>query len=74
MPQIKSRLSPAQRQPLINFFMDNLDVFAWSASDLVGINLEVITYHLADKLTYPLVRKKRRSFAPEHTQVINEEV
>ena len=56
MLQIGSRLSLAQRQSLIDFFTDNLDVFVWSTSDLVGISPGIMTHRLAVKPTYPLVR------------------
>ena len=75
MLQIGFRLSLSQHQPFIDFLMDKLDVFAWSASDLVNISPRIMTHHLAVKPTYPPpMRQKRKSFVLECNQVINKEV
>lgn len=44
--QIGARLHADLRARLVAFLKDNLDVFAWSHVDMVGINLEVMCHHL----------------------------
>ena len=46
MVQIGSQLSDLERQQLINLLRANIDIFAWSATDMPGIPLEVITHWL----------------------------
>ncbi|XP_059670818.1 uncharacterized protein LOC132316343 [Cornus florida] len=61
--KVGSRLSDEKKCQLIDFLSQNADVFAWSHSDMPGINPSV-----------SLVRQKQRRFAPERNQIIAEEV
>ncbi|XP_074298696.1 uncharacterized protein LOC141629620 [Silene latifolia] len=51
-----------------------MDCFAWSHSDMIGIDPGVITHKLSVDPSYKLVQQKRRKFASERDQVINQEV
>ena len=42
MTKIGMTLSPKMRTRLIRFLKENLDVFAWSHEDMLGISPEVI--------------------------------
>ena len=39
-------LSPEIRTRLVQFLKENLDVFAWSLNDMLGISLKVIQHKL----------------------------
>ena len=40
--QIGTNLSPKMKEGIINFLKDNLDVFAWSHEDMLGISASLI--------------------------------
>ena len=44
--RIRTTLSPEMRTRLVQFLKKNLDVFAWSHEDMLGICLKVIQYRL----------------------------
>ena len=44
--QIDVNLKPSLREKLIKFLWANADVFAWSASDMPGIPIDVIIHKL----------------------------
>ena len=48
---------------LLEFLKENEDVFAWTASNMPGIDPRVISDHLNVDPTYKLVRQKKRLFA-----------
>ena len=72
--QIGALLRPNMRQSLIDFLKLNHDCFAWSHTDMTGIDPEVMVHRLQVDLEHPSFRKKRRKFAPEHNHIINEEI
>ena len=44
--RIRTTFSPEMRTRLVQFLKENLDVFAWSHEDMLGICLKVIQYRL----------------------------
>ena len=46
MLQIGSQLELELREKMIKFLKVNLDVFAWSHDDMVGIDPEIMCHHL----------------------------
>ena len=44
--RIGTTLSPEMRSMLVQFLKENLDVFAWSHEDMLGISLKVIKHKL----------------------------
>jgi hypothetical protein len=71
---IGSRLSKETREQLIDFLRERQGSFAWSHSDMVGIDPEVIVHQLQVDPDHQPVKQKRRKFAPERNKVINEEI
>ena len=67
-------LSPRLRTRLIQFFKENLDVFAWSHEDMPGISTEVIQHKLNVNPQKKLMQQRRRAFAPKRDQAVREEV
>jgi hypothetical protein len=43
---IRAEISPQEQVELLQFLDKNSDVFAWSTSDLIGVNREVIEHKL----------------------------
>ncbi|XP_074301010.1 uncharacterized protein LOC141632357 [Silene latifolia] len=62
------------RQKLLEFLRTNMDCFAWSHDDMVGIYPSVITHRLNVNANYQPVQHKRRKFSPERNEVINQEI
>ncbi|CAL9007763.1 unnamed protein product [Prunus brigantina] len=62
--RIGSRLSPDEKMELTIFLQNNKDMFAWSPSDMPGIDPNIICHRLhVNPASKPVVRK-RRNFAP----------
>ena len=59
---ISSLLSNEEREQLRLVLLNNIDVFAWSHSDMVGINPTVASHKLNIIPTVKLVRHKVRRF------------
>ncbi|XP_074277842.1 uncharacterized protein LOC141601454 [Silene latifolia] len=62
------------REELVRLLRTNIDCFAWSHDDMIGIDPSVITHKLSVDPSYKPVQQKRRKFASERNQVINQEV
>jgi hypothetical protein len=56
---LRSQLSEEQEKTLIRFLFNNKDVFAWSANDLCGVNMDVIEHSLN---VDPSFRARKRGF------------
>ena len=72
--QIGALLRPDMRQSLIDFLKLNHDCFAWSHTDMAGIDPEVMVHRLQVDPEHPPVRQKHRKFAPQRNRIINEEI
>ena len=44
--QVGAQLPPHEKQALIEFLRDNVNVFAWVACEAPGIDLDFICHHL----------------------------
>lgn len=49
---------------MIECLRENLDIFAWSAVGMPGVDPQVIVYRLNVPLKVKTVKQKRRKFAP----------
>ena len=74
MPKIGMTLSPKMKTQLVQFLKENLDVFAWTHKDMLGISPKVIQYKLNVDPERKPVQQRRRVFAPERNQAITDEV
>ena len=74
MTRIGTTLCPEMRTRLIQFLIENLDVFAWSHEDMPGIFPEVIQHKLYVDRERKLVQQRRRVFAPERDQAVTDKV
>ena len=62
---IETEITNELRYVLVEFLKKNVDVFAWSHGDISGIDPQVTMHKLFTNPEHPLVRQKRRKFAPE---------
>ena len=44
--QIGSQLPQQEKEELVEFLKQNIDVFAWNAYEALGVDLEFICHHL----------------------------
>ena len=72
--RIRVDLERKIKKDRICFLRENIDVFAWSHEDILGIDPSVITHRLNVYPSSKPVRQKKRVFAPERDNAIKEEV
>ena len=72
--RIGTSMEEKTKQDLVQFLRENIDAFAWSHEDMLGIDPSVITYRLNVYPSSKPVRQKKRVFAPERDNAIKEEV
>ncbi|CAL8993981.1 unnamed protein product [Prunus brigantina] len=72
--RIGSRLSQEEKAKLAAFLQNNKDVFAWSSSDMPGIDPQIICRRLHVNPAIKPVAQKRRNFAPEWVAIIEAEI
>jgi len=59
---------------LVAFLWSNIDVFAWSHEDMLGIHPSIMVHKLNVDLDYRPVKQKRRSYALARNKAASEEV
>ena len=72
--KIGTSLSPEVRKAIIACLRRNRDVFAWSHSDMKGIDPDVMCHRLNIDPRIPARRQKRRPLNPERAQALKDEV
>nr|XP_009387907.1 PREDICTED: uncharacterized protein LOC103974748 [Musa acuminata subsp. malaccensis] len=72
--KVGSELLEHERARLINLLQENVDVFAWSPTDMAGVDLEVSQHHLCISPDARPVKQRPRRLAPERQQVVRGEV
>ena len=72
--QIGCQLPQQEREELVEFLKQNIDVFAWNAYEAPGVDPEFICYHL--NVNPSVVPKKQPPWCPskEHAETVREEV
>nr|GEW76157.1 reverse transcriptase domain-containing protein [Tanacetum cinerariifolium] len=68
------RLSAKGRTELCSLLEENLDIFAWQPSDMMGVPRSVAKHRLNIREGYPPVRQKKRGQAPKRARAIQVEV
>ena len=72
--QIESQLPKQEREELIEFLKQNIDVFAWNTCEAPGVDPEFICHHLnVNPLVAPKKQPPRRP-SKEHAEAVREEV
>ena len=68
--QIGSQLPQQEREELIEFLKQNIDVFAWNTYEALGVDLEFICHHLnINPLIAPKKQPPRRP-SKEHVEAV----
>ena len=67
-------LSEEMQRAMIDFLKQNASTFAWSTSDMRGINPAITSHDLNVDPTIKHVRQKSRKLGPEQSKAVNEEV
>ncbi|KAK2996573.1 hypothetical protein RJ639_025584 [Escallonia herrerae] len=71
--RIGSNLKEDTKLQLVNLLRTYANVFAWTAADMPGIDPKVITHRLNVDPSKKPVEQKKRTFAPERQEKIEEE-
>ena len=66
-------LSQEEQEAVAEVISRHLDAFAWSASDMPGIDPDFLCHHLSMDATVHPVRQRRRKFNEERQLVVREE-
>ena len=72
--QVRSQLPQQEREDLIGFLKQNIDVFTWNTYEAPGVDPEFICHHLN---VNPLVTPKKQlpcRPSKEHSEAVREEV
>ena len=68
--QIESQLPQQEREELIEFLKQNIDVFAWNTYEASGVDPEFICHHLnVNQLVAPKKQLPRRPFK-DHAETV----
>ena len=68
--QVGSQLPQQEREELLEFLKQNIDVFAWNTYEAPGVDLEFICHHLnVNSLVTPKKQLLRRP-SKEHAEAI----
>jgi hypothetical protein len=62
------------KKELLTFIRNNVHTFAWSTSDMTGIDIQVTSHELNLDPTMKPIRQKRRKLSSDRAQAVNDEV
>ena len=72
--QVGAQLSTLEKQALIEFLQDNIDIFAWDACEAPGVDPDFICHHLnVNPSIIPRKQPLSRS-SKDHYEAVKEEV
>ena len=72
--KIGRELSPVDRTELIDFLVNNVDVFAWDPYEVPSVDPNYIEHRLNTDPHSKLVQQKARRSAPVHAEAVQKEV
>ena len=67
-------MPPREKEELINFLRKNIDVFAWSVYEGLGVDLDFICHHLNINPSVLPKKQPPRCLFKEHSDTVKEEV
>ncbi|XP_056857632.1 uncharacterized protein LOC108858710 [Raphanus sativus] len=67
-------LSDEMQQKILEFLKQNLSSFAWTMSDMKGIDPAITTHELNVDPNFKPIRQKRRKLGPDRSKAVVEEV
>ena len=72
--QVGLQLPPREKEELIVFLMNNVDVFAWNAYEAPGVDPNFICHHLNVSPSVAPKKQLPRRSSKEHSHAIKEEM
>ena len=72
--QIGVGMSDIDRVEMLLLLVQNVDVFAWSPYEVLGVDPEFIVHRLNVDPLFPPKKQKPRRSAKEHVEVVKQEV
>ena len=72
--QVGIQLLVKDKMQLVDFLKGNLDIFAWSAYEAPGVDLEFIFHHLNVNPKDILKKQLTRRLSKEHFEAVKDEV
>ena len=71
---IGARMKDEEKVEMLLFLVQNIDVFAWSPYEVLGMDLKFIVHKFNMDLLCPRKKQKSRRAAKEHVEVVRQEV
>ena len=72
--QIDLELPPQEKEELIDFLRENVDVFAWDSYEAPGVDLGFICHHLNVNPSVTPKKQPPRRPSKEHANIVRDEV
>ena len=72
--QVGVQLPPHEKQALVEFLWENVDVFAWDAYETLGTNLVFICHHLNVNPSIILRKQPPRRSSKDHYEAVKDEI
>ena len=72
--QVRAQLPHREKERLIAFLKENVDVFAWNAYEAPRVDLEFIFHHLNVNTAILLRKQPHRRLSKKHSDAVKEEV
>ena len=72
--QVGSKLPPQEREELIGFLRENVDVFAWDAYEAQGVDPNFICHHLNVNPSITPKKQPPRRLSKKHADAVRDEV
>ena len=72
--QIEAQLLPQEKEELLAFFRNNIDVFAWNTYKAPGVDPDFIFHHLNVNLAVLPKKQPPRHLSKEHSDAVKEEM
>ena len=72
--QVRVQLPPQEKEELLVFFRKNVNVFAWSAYETLGVDLNFICHQLNVNPTVVPKKQPPQRFSKKHAEPVKEEV
>ena len=66
--------TPQEKEKLVEFFRKNIDVFAWKAYEILGVDLSFICHHLNINPSITPKKKSPRRSSKEHANAVKDEM
>ena len=72
--QVGSQLPQLEKEELVEFLKQNIDVFAWNAYEAPGVDPDFICHHLNVNPVMTLRKQRSRRPSREHAEAVRQEV